>query len=178
MHAILFAAGGNVVAETAQAFGVNWPHLTAQIISFCIVAFLLHRFAYHPILKVLEERRRRIEESLANADKIKQELAKTESARQDVLKQANTQAAQLIAEARAAAARAQEAETQRAIVAAEQIIAKAREAAEQDYGRMMADLRREVGRLVVETTMQVSGKVLTPEDQRRLAEETNRQIAA
>lgn len=178
MNAIVIAAGGNVVAETAKSFGVDWPHLVAQIVSFCIVAFLLHRFAYQPVLKVLEERRRRIEESLANAEKIKQELAKTEEARQEVLKQANAQANQLIAEARAAAARAQENETQRAVIAAEQIIAKAREAAEQDYARMMTDLRREVGRLVVETTMQVSGKVLTPEDQRRLAEETNRQIAA
>ena len=43
---------------------------------------------------------------------------------------------------------------------------------------MMTDLRREVGRLVVSTTGKVTGKVLTPDDQRRLTEEANKQLAA
>ena len=64
-----------------------------------------------------------------------------------------------------------------AIAAAEQIIAKAREAAAQDHAKMLAELKREVGRLVVQTTATVTGKVLTPEDQRRLAEETQKQLA-
>ena len=84
----------------------------------------------------------------------------------------------LIEEAREAAARVREVETQKAIAAAEQIIAKAREAAAQDHARMLAELKREVGRLVVQTTATVTGKVLTPEDQRRLAEETEKQLAA
>lgn len=164
--------------ETAERFGVDWRHLVAQIISFCIVCFLLYRFAYKRILQVLEERRVRIAEGLANADKIKAELAKTEAARQEVMNQANAQANKLIEEARAAAARVQEQETQKAIATAEQIIAKAREAAAQDHERMLADLRREVGRLVVDTTSKVTGKVLTSDDQRRLADETSRQLAA
>jgi F-type H+-transporting ATPase subunit b len=43
---------------------------------------------------------------------------------------------------------------------------------------MLTELRREVGRLVVETTSKVTGKVLTPDDQKRLADETTRQLAA
>jgi F-type H+-transporting ATPase subunit b len=84
----------------------------------------------------------------------------------------------LIEEARAAAARVQEQETQKAIAAAEQIMAKAREAAAQDHARMLAELKREIGHLVVETTTRVTGKVLTPDDQQRLAQETTRQLAA
>lgn len=164
--------------DTVQTFGVNWSEFIAQVISFCIVAFLLYRFAYKPILTVLEERRKRIAEGLANAERIKEELARTEAARQEILSQTNVQAGKLIDEARAAAARVQEQETQKAIAQAEQIIAKAREAAEQDYQRMLADLRREVGQLVVKATAQVTGKVLNAEDQKRLVEETNRQLAA
>lgn len=167
-----------IVGDTAQQFGVDWPHFIAQVVSFGIVAFLLHRFAYKPILQVLEERRQRIAEGLANADKIKQELARTEAARQEVLSQANANANKLIEEARAAAAKVQELETQKAIAAAEQIIAKAREAAAADHARMIAELKREIGRLVVQTTMKVTGKVLTLDDQQRLIEETNRQLAA
>ena len=179
---ILFADIASDLAETARStaekFGFDWPHFAAQVINFLIVSGLLVAFAYRPILNVLEERRKRIAEGLANAEKIKQELARTEAARQEVLNQANLQANKLIEEARAAAARVQEQETQKAVAAAEQIIAKAREAAAQDHARMLAELRREVGRLVVETTAKVTGKILTVEDQQRLAEETNRQLAA
>ena len=164
--------------DTAEKFGLDAPHFFAQVISFGIVSFLLYKFAYKPILNVLAERRQKIAESITNADKIKAELAKTEAARQEVLNQANAQANKLIEEARAAAARVQEQETQKAIAAAEQIIVKAREAAAQDHARMLTELRREVGRLVVNTTSKVTGKILTVEDQQRLADETNRQLAA
>ncbi len=179
---ILFAGIASDLAETARStaekFGFDWAHFGAQVINFLIVAGALTVFAYKPILNVLEERKKRIAEGLANAERIKQELARTEAARQDVLNQANLQANKLIEEARAAAARVQEQETQKAIAAAEQIITKAREAAAQDHARMLAELKREVGRLVVEITARVTAKVLTAEDQRRLAEEANRELAA
>ncbi len=168
----------SMIGDTAKQFGVDWPHLIAQIVSFGIVAFLLQRFAYKPVLAILEERRQRIAESQANAEKIKAELARAEAQRQEVLAQANSQAVKLIEEARAAAARVQETETQKAIAAAEQIISKARDAAAADHARMLAELKREVGRLVVQTTATVTGKILTPEDQRRLAEETAKQVSA
>jgi len=172
------AAGGNPIQQIARTFGVDGPHLIAQIISFTIVCVLLHKFAYKRVLTILEERRQRIAEGLTNAEKIKAELAKAETQRQEIIAQANTQATKLIEEARAAAARVQEQETQKAISAAEEIMAKAREAAEQDHARMLAELKREVGRLVVQTTATVTGKILTPEDQKRLAEETAKTVSA
>ena len=176
----LFAAAGlaDTARETARTFGLTWPHFIAQCISFSIVALILHRYAYKPILQVLEDRRQRIAEGLANAEKIRRELAQTEASRKEVLAQANDQALKLIEEARAVAAKVQEQETQKAIAAAEQIISKAKEAAAADRLRMLAELKREVGRLVIQTTSKVTGKVLTDDDQRRLNEETSRQVAA
>ena len=181
MNAFVFfaqAQAGGPIQEIARTFGVDWSHLIAQIISFGIVCALLYKFAYRRVLQVLEDRRKQIAEGLANAEKIKAELARTESQRQEVMAQANAQATRLIEEARAAAARVQEQETQKAIAAAEQVMLKAREAAAQDHQRMLAELKREVGRLVVQTTATVTGKILTPEDHRRLAEETARLAAA
>jgi F-type H+-transporting ATPase subunit b len=172
------SAPGNPVEEIARTFGVDWAHLISQIVSFGIVCTLLYFFAYKRVLAMLEERRQRIAEGLANAERIKAELARTEAQRQEVIVQANAQATKLIEEARAAAARVQEQETQKAIAAAEQIISKAREAAAADHARMLTELKREVGRLVVQTTATVTGKLLTPDDQRRLAEETAKQISA
>lgn len=181
MNSLVFLAatvGGGPVEQIANTFGVDWPHLIAQIISFSIVCFLLQRFAYKPVLAMLEERRRQIEQGVANTKKIADELAQTEAHRQEILKQANEQITKLMEEARAAAARVKDEETQKAIVAAEQILAKSREAAQQDYARMLADLKREIGRLVVQATTTVTGKILTADDQRRLDEETAAQIAA
>ena len=172
------AGGEGQIEQVARTFGVDWTHLVAQIVSFCIVSFILYRFAYRPILQMLEVRRQQIAQGLANAEQIKAELARTEEQRMEVMAQANVQATKFIEEARAAAARLQEQETQKAIAAAEQIMANAREAAAQDQARMLAELKREVGRLVVQTTAAVTGKILTPEDQRRLAEETARQLTA
>ena len=127
---------------------------------------------------MLEERRQKIAEGLANAEKIKAELARTEAQRQEVMAQANTQATKLIEEARAAAARVQRAGDPKSHRAAEQIVAKAREAAEQEHAPHARRTQTRSRPLVVQTTATVTGKILTPEDQRRLAEETTRQVTA
>jgi F-type H+-transporting ATPase subunit b len=155
---------------------VDWSHLIAQIISFSIVCFILYLLAYKPVLRMLTARRQLIAQGLANSEKIKAELAKTEAQREEVMAQANAQAKQFMEEARGAAARLREQETQKAIAAAEQIMARARDAAASDHTRMLAQLKREVGRLVVQTTAAITGKILTTEDQRRLAEETAREL--
>ena len=171
------AQSGGAIERIATTFGVDWPHLLAQIVSFGIVCVVLYLLAYKPILKMLEVRRQQIASGLANAEKIKTQLARIEVERHDVLTKAGAEGKQLIAEAREAAARVQAAETQKAIAAAEQIVARAHEAAERDRALMFADLKREIGRLVVQTTASVTGKVLTPDDHRRLAEETARSLA-
>jgi F-type H+-transporting ATPase subunit b len=164
------------VQEIARTFGVDWSALIAQTISFGIVCFLLYKFAYRRVLKTLSERRTEITEGLANAEKIKGELARTEANRQEVMKHADDQALRLIEDARAAAGKVQDTETKKALATAEHILAKAREAAVQDHARMLTELKREVARIVVHTTRTVTGKVLTPEDQRRITEETARSV--
>jgi len=171
-------ASDGQISQIARTFGVDWPHLGAQIISFGIVCAVLYLFAYKRVLTMLEERRKQIAQGLANAEKIKAELDRTEAQRREVMAQAYTQSAKVIEDAHVAGARVLEQETQKAIGVAEQIIAKAREAAAQDHERMLAELKHEVGRLVVQATTMVTGKILTTEDHRRLAEEAARQIAA
>src|SRR6185436_4415798 len=168
----------NAATGIADQFGLNAPHFIAQCISFSILSFALYKFAYKPILNVLEERRQRIAEGLANADKIKLDLANAQAKAQEILTQANAQGSKFIEEARQSAAKVLEQETQKAIATANDIIAKARQANEAELARMKTELRREVGRLVVATTVKVTGKILTTDDQNRLAEETNRQLAA
>jgi F-type H+-transporting ATPase subunit b len=166
------ANSGGQIQQIASTFGVDWPHLLAQMISFSIVCILLHRFAYKPILKILEERRLQIAQGIAETEKIRAELARAEAKCRDIILQADGQATKLIEEAHAAAGRVQQQETQKAIAAAEQILIKSREAAAQEHARMLLELKREVGQLVVQTATMLTGKILTKEDQRRMAEGT------
>ena len=179
MIALIFlteAGSGGQVQQIAETFGVDWPHLGAQIISFSIVCFLLHRFAYKPVLQMLDQRRQQIAQGIADKEKIRVELEQTGAERLRIMQQADAKATQVIEEAHAAAARLLEKETQKAIAVAEQVIQKAREAALLEHERMLAELRREVGILVVQATASITRKMLTPEDQRRMAEETVTQL--
>lgn len=171
------ANAGGQVERIAKTFGVDWPHLGAQIISFSIVCFLLYRFAYRPVLNILDQRQRQIARGIADSEKIKLQLTKTEAEHHEILMHAGIEADKVIEEARAAAAEILKNETQKAVTAAGQIIAKAQEAAVQERARMFAELKSELGLLVVEATAQVVGKVLTPADQWKMAEDTVQQLA-
>jgi F-type H+-transporting ATPase subunit b len=172
------AEGSGQLERIATTFGVDWPHLIAQTVSFGIVCAVLYLLAYKPILQMLEARRQQIASGLANAEKIKAELARIAAEREAVLMRADAEGKQLIEEARVAAARVQASETRKAIAAAEQILIRARDAAARDHARMLADVKHEVGRLVVQTTAAVTGKILTAEDHVRLAEETASRLAS
>ena len=173
---VALAQGADQVGSVAATFGVDWPHLLAQIVSFGVVCAVLSYFAYKPILKMLAARREQIASGLANAEKIKAELARIEVERRQILARADGEGRQLIEDARAATARLQAEETRKATAMAEQILVRAREAAERERSQMVADARRELGRLVVQASAAVTGKVLTGDDHRRLAEEAVRSL--
>jgi len=65
----------DAAGKVAEQFGVYWPNLIAQVVLFAIVYWVLKRFAFKPVIAMLEERRRRIEEGQINAENIKKQLA-------------------------------------------------------------------------------------------------------
>jgi len=178
MNAIFLATNlSDTARDTGELFGWDPRLFFSQVISFIIVAYLLKRFAYKPILAVLEQRRQQIAQANLNAEKIKQQLAEAEQRYSEILAKGNAEAQKMIEEARTSASHLADRKQQEAIAAAEQIVAKAREASVIEHERTMAQLKRELGRLVVDTTAKVTGKVLTPEDQRRLQEEAARTLS-
>jgi F-type H+-transporting ATPase subunit b len=165
-------------SNLAEQFGFSVAQLLAQVALFLIVLFVLKKYAFGPLLIMLEERKQRIAETLENSEKVKKELALAETTRKEILQKANDQAGQLIADAQKAASTQGEKRLQEAISQAEALIKKANEATSLEREKMMAELKKEVARLVVQTTGKVTGKVLTAEDQQRLNQEAVRQLAA
>jgi len=171
-------SGAGQVAQIAETFGVEWSLLSAQIISFSIVCALLYVFAYKPVLQVLEQRRQQITQGLANTEKINAALAAIKDERRQMIAEAQQEATHLIAEARGIAARLKDRSRQLALGEAEQIVRDARAAGAQERRQVLAEAQREVGRLVMKTAAAVTGKILTPHDQRRLLDETTKELTA
>jgi len=173
---MLWAVSTEDLANKAEAFGLDWTKLIAQTIIFVILFLLLKKFAFGPVLQIPEQRKKRIQESMENSEKIKAELEEAEKTRTELIKKANNDASKLLEEAKESADSIGSKKIEEATAQAESVIRKAREAAERDRDQMMNELRSEMGRLVVETTAKVVGKTLTEEDQKRLQDEAVAQI--
>jgi F-type H+-transporting ATPase subunit b len=168
----------NNFQNVGRVTGFNVEQFIAQIIAVTVLFAVMYKFAWQKVVVILEQRRKTIEESLANADRIKKELADAESTRREIIQKANEQATKIIADAEISAAAVTERRAQEATRQAQDIIKSAREASVLERDRLMADLKSQIGSLVVETTQKVTGKVLSPEDQVRLNDETLRQVEA
>ena len=157
--------------------GIDFPKIIAQIIIFGIVYLILSKYAFGPVTALLEQRRTRIAEGEANLDQIRLNLASSQAQAAAALAKANADAARIIKEASDAAASIAEQKKQDAVVEAQSIIAKAKEATELERARVMAELKRDFGRLVIDTTSKVTGKTLSSEDHARLNQEALAQIS-
>jgi F-type H+-transporting ATPase subunit b len=165
------------MADILKTFGLDWPKFLAQVIIVLIVYFILSKYAFGPVLAMLEARRRRIAEGEANLETIKAEMNKAEDKVRAMLDKANADAERLIAEARDSAEAVRNQKTQEAIKEAQSILEKARDASRLEHEAAMNELKRDFGRLVIDATSKVTGKVLDEKDQKRINEEAVGQVA-
>lgn len=162
--------------EILDQLGIDLPKIIAQVIIFGIVYLILKKYAFGPVTAMLEERRTRIADGEANLGKIKENLASSQAQAAAALDKANSEASRLIKEAQVSAASVAEIKRQESVAEAQTIISKAKEATELERARVLAELKRDFGRLVVDATTKVTGKTLTPEDHARLNQEALSQI--
>lgn len=160
-----------------ETFGLDWPKFLSQVIIVLIVYGILSKYAFGPVLAMLEARRRRIAEGETNLETIRSEMGRAEEKVRAMLATANADAERLINEARDSAEAVRSQKTQEAIKEAQQILDKAREASRLEHERAMGELKRDFGRLVIDATSKVTGKVLDEKDQKRINEEAAGQVA-
>ena len=159
-------------------FKVHGALLTAQVINVIIVFLVLKKFAFGPIQQMLEQRRLRIAEGEEKLKRIEKQLAESEQTTAAAIAKANDEALRLINEAKEGAHAFSEQKAQEAIAQAQQILAKAETAAQAERQLIAQELKSEFGRLVAATTAQVTGKVLTAEDQKRINEDALAKVEA
>ncbi|WP_257791574.1 F0F1 ATP synthase subunit B [Ereboglobus luteus] len=134
------------------------------MVSFSVVAYILWRFAFKPILATLDTRQKKIDEGIKYAEQMKAELAASQQKQEAILREAQTKAQQIIADTQKTAKEYADKQQQEAVVRAADIVAKAQQAVELEHKKMLADARGEIARLVVATTERVLAKRLSDED--------------
>jgi len=165
------------MSKILQDLGIEWPKLIAQILIFFIVYGILSKYAFGPVTKILEARRQRIAEGEENLKKIRTDLESANAQAAQIISKANADATRIVKEAADVARLEKEKAAQAAIAEVAAIKQKADEATRLDRDRMVADLRRDFGRIVVDATSKVTGKVLGPDDYSRINQESLAQIA-
>jgi len=163
----VLSMGIDTVRQIFGPFGVEPGLLIAQIINFCIVAFVVYQFGIKAVLKTMDERNKKIADGLKYADDMKKKLADTEVQQAEVLKQASLEGKKVITEARDTAKALAEKVAQDATRQAEETLKKGQAAIALEHTQMLNELRREVATLVVSTANRVLGRDLTPEERAR-----------
>ena len=169
--------GKNKFTMITEKFGIKLPTLIAQMVNFCVVAFVLYRFAVKPVAATLEERQQKISDGLQYAEEMKEQLAQAERERSEKVKEAAAEAQRILGEAREQSKEMIDKKTQEASSQAESILRKAREAAEQEREKMLSDVRQEVAQLVVSTSAKVLSRELSEDEKRSFAESAAGELA-
>ncbi len=161
-----------VLATSAQElfdqFGLHTEAFLAHLIAFIIIAFIIGAFGIKPVMKQLDERRRRIEEGEAMHERSSRELAEVRQNSERILDEARDAGQAEIERARATAAQLREDLSAKAGAEAKTIIENARSQAARDTEREKEALRGEFARLVALTAEQVTGKILSEADHRAI----------
>jgi F-type H+-transporting ATPase subunit b len=143
-----------------EKLGINWGLLIAQIFNVVLLVWLLTRYLYRPVLNMLNERTRRIQESLSETEQVKEQLARANQDYDQKLAQARQEAAAILAQAQDRA-KLQEAEIiAQARQEADRIRSDAREQAVQERDGLMRDLKNQMADLVTITASRVLGEEL------------------
>ena len=166
------------ISKIIQDFGISWPFFLAQVVNFSVVAFILWKFAFKPVLATLDERQKKIADGLKYAEEMKAKLDATQQESAVILKKASADATRLIDEARKTAKDFLDKQMLEATAKAADVNVKAQQAIALEHKKMLADARSEIACLVVVTTERVLAKKLSDADRAAYNDTAARELSS
>ncbi|MEK7665539.1 MAG: F0F1 ATP synthase subunit B [Patescibacteria group bacterium] len=158
------------------ALGLDLKIFIAQLVNFTIVLLVLWRWAYKPIVRMLDERQKKIEQSVKDASEIESRLQRVELERVEVLKVAREQAKQSVGEALAGAEIRRQEVLEKTKVEVERVIAHGKQQLNQEREMMMRDARKELAEIIVVASQKIIVSELNEKKATSLAEEVIRKM--
>ena len=184
-HAVANAAKevAEVANETAVreqgvlgSLGINLKLFIAQLVNFAVVLLVLWKWAYKPIVKMMDEREKKIGQSVLNAEKIEKEMAQLEIRKNQVVLEAEKQAQAIISEAKELSEKIRQQQTEKTKVELEKLVVKGKESLETEKVRIVKDAKNEIADLVVLACEKVMGEKMNDKNDKALVEKIINQV--
>jgi len=157
--------------EILGTLGINARDFIWHTINFIVLIGILTYFLYRPISTMLDERARRIQESLAAAEAARAEVAQADREREELLASTRREIQEMLAQAQQMSDRIQSEARTTAQQEGQRIIERARQEATAERDQAMAELRREVGTLAVQAAERILRRSLDEQTQRQLVDD-------
>lgn len=159
-----------------STFHLDVKLMIAQLVNFGIVALVLWYFALKPLIKVMQDRTKTIEKSIADAKKIEDRLAKTEVEKRQIIDATKKEAAAIMEDTSKKAEANKKEMVDKAKSEIEKLIAKGKAQISSDKDKMIVEVKAEVADLVVAVTQKVLGEALTKDVDKKVVEEAIKKI--
>ena len=142
--------------ELIKTFHIDWTLILAQLVNFAIVLFVLKKYAYGPMLKLMNERTEKIEKGIKDAENAGKKLTEIVEKEKAVLVEAKKAAQEIVAKAEEMAVKNKEEIVAQAKAQAEKILSDSAKKIELEKNQMMAEVKGQIAELVVAAT----GKII------------------
>jgi F-type H+-transporting ATPase subunit b len=160
---LLAAAGGLLSIDSTL--------LWATLVVFALFAFVLSKFAWGPLLKIVDERERSIKDQVDSAERAAAEAKDLLVQHQELVRNANREREEMLGRAAKEADEVRADLVAKARADAEQVVARAREQIQRERDQAVQELRAQVADLAVEAASRIVRSSLTPEAQRKLVDD-------
>ncbi len=154
--------------EIISKLGIDLKLLLAQIVNFFILFFILSKLIYKPLLSVIKKRKEMISASVENSKKIEERLSSLEEEKAKILAEANNQAVSIMYEAKQSALAEQNALIEKTKSEMEEAMKKHKIQLALEKEKIVSDVKREMGDLIILLTQKLISKNYSPDDQKNL----------
>jgi len=160
------------MSELLSKLGIDWKLLIAQIVNFLVLLFVLYKFAYGPILAMLEKRQKKIEKGLKDADQARKYLAESEEKQKEIIRKARTEAKEIVEKAYIQAEKSKKEIAEESKKQAEKIITGAKAEIAREKEKTVREIKSEIGSLVVAATEKMIGEKIDKDKDKELIEKS------
>lgn len=162
--------------ELISKLGIDWKLLIAQIINFFILLFVLYKFAYKPILEMLNKRSKMIEKAVTDSKASEERLKEIESTRQKMLTETEKEIGKLLEKAKTDAEVMKKGIVAAAQEQGEDLLRRAKAQIAEEKEKMAEDVKKEVVKFIVLATGKILEREFSADDQKRLADAVAREV--
>ena len=160
------------MSEIIKSFGIDWKLLLAQVVNFFILLYILRRFIYKPVSKMMGERKREIEKGLQFSKDAEEQLRQSETTKEKILKEARGQGLKIVSDAESNATLQKSQIVKEANRKKEEIILDAKRAIDEERAKMGELAYQNAGDLVRLGIVKVLGKMGAKDRDEQLIKET------